>query len=70
MKISLMCCHFTDRYFINFWHQWWWLGLNTRNACQYIDNQSPEDGSRANSRNVFYLKYTSDSGQCPKVMLV
>jgi hypothetical protein len=33
--------------------------------CQYYDNQSPEDGSRVNSRNVLYIKYASDNGQCP-----
>jgi hypothetical protein len=33
---------------------------------QYHYNQSPEDGSTANSRNVVYIKYTSDNKQCPK----
>jgi hypothetical protein len=28
-------------------------------------NHSPEDGSRTNSRNVVYMNYTSDNGQCP-----
>jgi hypothetical protein len=28
----------------------------------YNDKQSPEDGSRVNSRNVMCIKYTSDRG--------
>jgi hypothetical protein len=47
------------------------LGLNPTIATNNIkkvsgyDNQSPEDRSTANSRNVMYMKYTSDNGQCP-----
>jgi hypothetical protein len=33
---------------------------NNTKKCQYHDNQSPEDGSRANSRNVVCIKYTLD----------
>jgi hypothetical protein len=42
------------------------LSLVTK-ECQYNDNQSPEAGSRVNSRNVAFCKYTSDNGQCPTV---
>jgi hypothetical protein len=34
---------------------------NNARKCQYDDNQSPEEGRRANSRNVV-IKYTSDNG--------
>jgi hypothetical protein len=29
-----------------------------------LDNQSPQIRSRADSRNVVYIKYTSENGQC------
>jgi hypothetical protein len=32
---------------------------------QFNNNQSPEGGSRAASRNVVYIKYISENGQCP-----
>jgi hypothetical protein len=35
------------------------------NICQCNNNQSREDGSRADSRNVVYAKYTPDNGQYP-----
>jgi hypothetical protein len=33
------------------------------NKSTTATNESPEDGSRANYRNVVHIKYTSDSGQ-------
>jgi hypothetical protein len=40
-----------------------WLTLKyNKKKCRYHDNQSSEDGSRVNSRNVVYTKYTSDYG--------
>jgi hypothetical protein len=33
-------------------------------SCQYNDNQLGEDGSRTNSRNVVYTKYTTESIKC------
>jgi len=35
------------------------------NVCHCNDNHSHEDGSAANTGNVAYIKYTSDSGQYP-----
>jgi hypothetical protein len=34
-----------------------------KNTCQYNDDHSPEDKSRANSQNGTYIKCTSDGGK-------
>jgi hypothetical protein len=37
--------------------------ISDNKKCQY-NNQLLEDGSKANSRNVVRIKYTTDSRQC------
>jgi hypothetical protein len=38
-----------------------------KDEVSYIsDNKSLENGDRANSQNILYIKYVSDIGQYPK----